>query len=177
MRISLHRVSELTPDQIAAVLALKTDVYPADVLANWPGKSIEWSAAPWCVVCWDDDDKALSYVGIHLREAVANTTAVMIGGIGGVKTHPAARRRGLASKAMGRAIEFFKDHDVDFGLLVCEPELVALYEWLGWRLFDGSLLVVQQSKAVPFTFARAMVYPIRGPTPTTGVIDLHGLPW
>lgn len=101
-----------------------------------------------------------------------------VGGIGGVKTNPASRGRGLATTAIRRALDFFREQgDVDFGLLVCEPGLVPFYERLGWRRFPGDLLVTQRQATVPFTFNLAMTTPVRLQEPLTGTIDLLGPPW
>jgi hypothetical protein len=76
-----------------------------------------------------------------------------VGGIGGVKTHPALRGRGFATTAIQRALDFFQEQgDVDFGLLVCESSLVPFYERLGWGSLPGDLFVTQRQATVPFTF-------------------------
>ena len=100
-----------------------------------------------------------------------------VGGIGGVKTHPAARKRGLATTAIGKAIDLFREQGAHFGLLVCEPGLVPFYERLGWHRFPGELLVTQRQATVPFTFNLPMTTPIRPQEPLTGAIDLLGPPW
>jgi hypothetical protein len=103
---------------------------------------------------------------------------VRVGGIGGVKTHPAFRGQGFATTAIRRGLDFFHGQgDVDFGLLVCEPGLVPFYEPLGWRRFPGDLLVTQRQATVPFTFNLVMTTPIRLREPLTGAIDLLGPPW
>ena len=101
-----------------------------------------------------------------------------IGGVGGVKTHPAARLRGYASLGLNRAVEFFHAQpDLAFALLVCEPHLIDYYGRLGWRTFDGRLLVAQRETTTEFTLNRAMTLGIQRATPTTGTIDLKGPPW
>jgi hypothetical protein len=103
---------------------------------------------------------------------------VRVGGIGGVKTHPASRGRGFATAAIRRALDFFHEQgDVDFGVLVCEPGLVPFYERQGWRRFPGDLLVAQRQATVPFTFNLAMTTPVRLQEPLAGTIDLLGPPW
>jgi predicted GNAT family acetyltransferase len=92
---------------------------------------------------------ALCHVGLVLRDAKWNSRPVRVGGIGGVKTHPAVRGRGFASTAIRLARDFFCNQgNVDFLLLVCEPHLVAFYERFGWRSFPGELLVAQRNRAV-----------------------------
>ena len=120
----------------------------------------------------------MCYVGVLVRDAKWNDRSVRVGGIGGVKTHPAARGRGLASTAIRLALDSFRDRgDVDFVLLVCESHLVAFYERFGWRTFPGTLLVRQRGATVPFTFDRCMTAPLRLAESLSGTIDLLGPPW
>ena len=53
--------------------------------------------------------QALSCAGAVIRTGLCNDTPVKIGGVGGVMTHPHARRLGLASRAIERQIDFFKE--------------------------------------------------------------------
>ena len=178
MRWELRRVADLTAGEQAALRTLALAVYPPDVAAAWPGRAIEWAPHQWGVFGWDAEGAALCYVGVVLRNARWDDRAVRVGGIGGVKTHPASRRRGFATAAIRRALHFFHGQgDIDFGLLVCEPGLVPFYERQGWRRFPGALLVAQRPATVPFTFNLAMTTPVRLQEPLTGAIDLMGPPW
>jgi GNAT superfamily N-acetyltransferase len=178
MRWELRPVAELSAGEQAAVRTLALAVYPPEVSAAWPGRAIEWAAHQWAVVGWDAEGAALCYVGVILRDARWGDRAVRVGGIGGVKTHPASRGWGLATTAIRRAVDFFHGQgDVDFGLLVCEPGLVPFYERQGWRRFPSELLVAQRQATVPFTFNLTMTTPVRLQEPLTGTIDLLGPPW
>jgi GNAT superfamily N-acetyltransferase len=178
MRWELRRVADLTEREQTAIRTLALAVYPPEGSAAWPGRAIEWAAHQWAVVGWDAEGAALCYVGVVLRAARWGDRAVRVGGIGGVKTHPAVRGRGFATAAIRRALDFFHGRgDVDFGLLVCEPGLVPFYERLGWRRFPGELLVAQRRATVPFTFNLAMTTPVRLQEPLAGAIDLRGPPW
>jgi aminoglycoside 2'-N-acetyltransferase I len=178
MRWELHGVADLTAGEQAALRTLALAVYPPEVSAAWPGRTIEWAPHQWCIVGWDAEGAAVCYVGVILRDARWNDRAVRVGGIGGVKTHPASRGRGLATTAIQRALGFFPvQGSVDFGLLVCEPSLVPFYERLGWHRFPGELLVAQRQATVPFTFNLAMTTPVRLRESLPGTIDLMGLPW
>jgi GNAT superfamily N-acetyltransferase len=178
MRWELRRVADLTAGEQTALRTLSLAVYPPEVSAEWPGRAIEWAAHQWAVVGWSAEGAALCYVGVILRDARWGDRAVRVGGIGGVKTHPASRGRGLATTAIRRALEFFHGQgDVDFGLLVCETDLVPFYKRLGWRRFPGDLLVAQRRATVPFTFNLAMTTPVRLQEPLAGTIDLLGPPW
>ena len=92
-------------------------------------------------------------------------------------THPAARRKGYAFAGIKRAIEFFCEEGVAFGLLVCRPHLLGYYGRQGWRQFDGELLVRQQGERTGFVVNRVMTLAVRSAAPLTGTIDLLGPPW
>jgi len=178
MKWEVHRLVDLTPGEQSALRTLSLAVYPPDPASTWPGRAIEWAPPQWSVVGWDAEGFALCHVGAILREARWNERAVKVGGIGGVKTHPATRGRGFATTAIQRALNFFHEQgDVDFCLLVCEPGLVPFYERLCWRGFPGDLLVTQRQATVPFTFNLPMTTPIRLRESLGGTIDLLGPPW
>jgi hypothetical protein len=93
-------------------------------------------------------------------------------------THPAARRRGYAERALLRAIEFFRENpQVAFGLLVCEEALIPYYTRLSWQEFRGKLMVRQHGEPSVFKFNRVMTMGIALEAPLTGTIDLCGPPW
>jgi len=178
MKLELRPVADLSAGEQAAVRKLALAVYPPEVSAAWPGRAIEWAAHQWAIIGWDAKGNALCYVGVVLRDARWGDRPVRVGGIGGVKTHPASRRRGFAGTAVRRALDFFGEQgDVDFGLLVCEPGLVPFYERLGWRRFPGDLLVTQRQATVSFTFNLPMTTLVRLREPLAGAIDLLGPPW
>ncbi len=174
--VTLDRVADFTDAERAAVRALTESVYPPEEYADWPGLHIEWSTPEWCVRV-RDGEALLSYVGVYLREAECGGQPVLIGGIGGVKTHPAARGRGLAAKAIRRAVAFFAEQGVGVGLLVCAPHLIAYYARLGWREFAGRLIVRQRGERADFTLNRVMTLPVGEEAPAEGAIDLCGPPW
>ncbi len=178
MRWEVRKVADLAAAEQSALRTLSLAVYPPATASAWPGRAIEWAAPQWSVVGWEADGVALCHVGVVLREARWNQRAVKVGGIGGVRTHPASRRRGFAGTAIQRALDFLHEQgDVDFGLLVCEPALISFYERLGWRRFLGDLLVTQRQATVPFTFNLPMTTPLRLRESLVGTIDLLGLPW
>lgn len=177
MRIEITRAADLTPADRDALRALAAAVYPPAVAAP-PGPRIVWAPAEWGVHIWDDAGVLVSYVGLLSRAARVDGLPAVIGGIGGVKTHPAARGEGYASAGLREAVRFFTDPlRVAFALLVCLPPLVPYYARHGWRQFHGTLLVEQPGGTVPFTANLPMVLPILAPAPTSGTIDLCGEPW
>jgi aminoglycoside 2'-N-acetyltransferase I len=177
MRWELRQVAELTSEEQEALRTLSLAVYPPASSVTWPGRAIEWAAHQSSVIGWLEG-VALCYVGITLRDARWNDCAVRVGGIGGVKTHPASRGRRFATTAIQQALDFFREQgDVDFGLLVCEPDLVPFYEHLGWCKYPGELFVTQRQTMVSFTFNLPMTTPLRLQETLGGKIDLMGPPW
>lgn len=177
MPIKLHKAADQTTDETAALKELSAAVYPPEIVADWPGRSIEWATAQWRIIYWDEDGQALCHVGIVLRTCLINERPVEIGGIGGVMTHPNARRQGIASKAINQAIEFFSEQCVDFGLLVCDTKLNRFYERLHWRCYADELIVTQHGKRCTFTFNLPMIHSVCTDGPKCGAIDLQGPPW
>jgi aminoglycoside 2'-N-acetyltransferase I len=178
LRWVVHRVADLTASEQAALESLSLAVFPPEIARTLPGRAFEWAEPEWSIIGWDADSRAVCHAGILCREVRWNERPVKVGGIGDVRTHPAARRRGLASTAMKRAVDFLRGQpDVDFGLLVCEADLVPFYEHLGWQRFAGDLFVTQRKIRVPFTFNLPMTIPIRLEESLGGIIDLLGPPW
>jgi GNAT superfamily N-acetyltransferase len=177
MSIVIRRVDEVSSAERTSIDALRRSVYSPEDVANWAGRHLEWSDPHWRVITWDPNQQAVSYLGALVREAEAGGRGVRIGGIGGVMTHPAHRRQGLARAAIGRAIELFAENSVDFALLVCTPELIPLYERLGWQVHRGTLQVRQHGRSEAFTFNVPLTKSVLAERPDGGVIDLLGPPW
>lgn len=176
--VSIGPVSRWTDEQTTQLRVLTEAVYPPDEAGAWPGRDLEWARADMGVRVVDASGWLVSYVGVLTREGTHDSRDVVIGGIGGVKTHPDKRGMGLAALGMERATEWLtEDAKVDFGLLVCQEELLGYYENMGWRHFHGTLLTRQHGETVEFTFNQVMTRDIVGEGPTEGTIDLLGPPW
>lgn len=178
MDVAVRSIAGLTDDERADLAALSRAVYPPEVAATWPGRHLEWAAPESGVFIRTAAGELVCFVGMVVRSALHDSRPVRVGGIGGVKTHAAARRQGLAAQAIHRALQSFREQsDIAFGLLVCEPALLSYYGRLAWQEFAGRLLVTQHGLLAEFTFDRVMVCPVREAAPTAGVIDLLGPPW
>ena len=151
-------------------------VYPPEVMATIVWRDVTWAHAAWWVLVYRED-RLVASAGLHLREARHDGARVRIGGIGGVMTHPAERRRGFATAALQRAHDVFAEQGAQFSLLFCEPKNIAFYTHLGWRVFPGDVIVEQPTGRAPFSIMTAMVQAVGKPAPLAGTIDLCGLPW
>lgn len=176
MQIEIQARAKLTVDQERALDTLSRAVYPPSVTVD-SAHTVQWAATQWAVLIWDEAN-LVSHAGVLTREGKYNDMTVLLGGIGGVKTHPQARRRGYAGVGLVKAGEFLRDEcGVDFSLLVCREELLNYYERFGWQHFRGDVIVTQSSGRVPFTFNEPMVLSGSQTAPNNGVLDLCGMPW
>ena len=152
-------------------------VYPPEVIATLPSRSFSWASPQWSIFLWDQDE-LVSRVGLLVREINSEGTTKRIGGIGGVMTHPARQRQGLASLGMREASKRFDtDLSVSYALLFCRPSLVEFYKRLMWKPFQGKVFVEQPGGKIEFTINGAMVLDVKEQAPLNGELDLNGLPW
>ena len=178
LALTVDRFADLTEADHEGIRLLSLAVYPPEQSTDWPGRDLEWSAPEWCVRVRGGDGALASYVGVFVRDAECDGRPVRVGGVGNVKTHPAARGRGLAGLSIRRAVEFFRNRPgVEFALLVCGSSLLGYYARLGWREFGGRLLVRQRGAPAEFTLDRVMTHAVRSEGPAAGTIDLCGPPW
>ncbi len=152
-------------------------VWPPHVREKLSWGHIVFAHADLRVLVQAESDGVVCHVGIYRREITWNGRKFRAGGIGGVVTRAAARRRGYASIALNAAIQTLKDEGAtDFGLLFCEPHNAPFYMARGWKPFDGEVWCEQPQGRVRFEAIAPYVYHIKR-APPTGVIDLCGLPW
>ena len=177
-RVELEQLSDLTPHGHAAVKGLSTAVYPPEIRAHLSAQRIAWARCDWGALVWHPREGLVAFAGALLRNGLHDGTAVGIGGIGSVKSHPEARGRGHASAAVTRVVRFLEDKsEVDFTLLFCRPEIAPFYARLGWKSFAGQVLVEQPQGKGPLTGFATMVRTGTRPAPARGLIDVCGRPW
>jgi len=152
-------------------------IWPPEVVATLPWRDVVWASPDQRVLAFNAAGEIIGHVAIVVREATLDGRAVKIGGLGGVATRNDSRRRGVARAAMSTAVQQIQNvHEVDFGLLFCEPRHAALYEKLGWRSFQGDVFVQQAQGRVRFEVTGPYVFDLKM-MPRSGLLDLCGLPW
>lgn len=177
MNIEFVATNEFSDAQKKGLDQLRAAVYPPEVIATLPGRLFTWASPQWSVLFWEEKD-LVSRVGLLTRETISNGESKMIGGVGGVMTHPAKQGKGYASQAMCEASELLAEElQVAFALLFCRPHLVEFYKRLMWKPFEGQVFVEQPKGKIEFSANGAMVLDVRERAPLHGVLDLHGLPW
>jgi len=137
-------------------------------------------------LCWSNSEwfllgkfagRVVSIVGILYREIRVGDGVVIVGGVGGVATHPEFQRRGFAGMLMQRAGALMGDEGkVSFGLLNCAPERMRFYGSFGWQPLQASMFFYCHGERRLYN-GPVMILPISGEPWPDGEVDLMGGPW
>jgi len=177
MKIEFLASEQLSEVQKENLRQLRTAVYPAAMLATTINKQFLMASLRWSVLVWDESE-LVSRVGLLTREIISNGETKMIGGIGGVLTHPDSQNKGHATEAMREVARILNEEwKVSFGLLFCASRVVEFYKRLGWKSFRGNIYVKHRKEKVEFTGNHSMVLDVREQAPEEGTLDLKGYPW
>ncbi|NLE45797.1 MAG: GNAT family N-acetyltransferase [Chloroflexi bacterium] len=137
---------------------------------------IEWAGGDWSILVHVNGE-LVSHVNIVDRVVRVGGRDVRLGGIGNVATLETWQGRGLASIGMRTAQAFMCDElGVDFGLLLCEEDLIPFYRRLGWQVVSEPAVVDQPGGKVTLHHI-VMVISCQQSEWPSGAIDLCGLPW
>ena len=111
------------------------------------------------------------------RTASVGGQLVRLGGIGGMSTLIAWRKRDLAKAALKTAVKTLHDPTaVDFGLLACSKAMIPYYAKFGWKLIGRPMWIDQPKGRRQFTDP-IMILPVCKNKWPDGEIDLCGRPW
>ncbi len=124
-----------------------------------------------CFVAWAGGGRIVSNVYVTETDIRIGGEMLRVGLVDTVMTHPAHRRRGLATRVLTRAIEHMRDRALDAGMLYTQAGSLpyTFYRKLGYEPYA----VVRYYK-LPFDFrerrplVRALGVPIRESTPDDG---------
>jgi GNAT superfamily N-acetyltransferase len=93
--------------------------------------------ATWAVLVWDDD-LLVTMAAVTERDVLVGELRTHVACIRGMRTRPDHRRRGFASSAMNRAMQFvWKELRPEMALLLSSEMAVPFYEGLGCRILPG----------------------------------------
>lgn len=178
MRLDIIATEQLSDEQSLELRALSEAVYPPKPQVDESASAKKWEQPQWRIMIRDDDQQLVSHIGVLSRTCLCDSKEILIGGIGGVETHPSKRRRGYAGVGLRRAIEFMQsDLRVDMALLFCGPKMLIYYGRFGFINFVGDTYVRQDSEQILVPRSEVMVRPALKPLPQCAVLDLCGLPW
>ena len=178
MHLDIIAAAQLSDEETKALQALSAAVYPPRPDAETAASQQKWALPQWSIMIRDVDHQLVSHVGVLTRLGLGDDKEILIGGIGGVETHPSQRGKGYAGAGVRRAIEFLHQQmEVDMTLLFCSPRMRSYYQRFGFRSFAGDTLVRQDGAKILIPRNEVMVIPAMKPLPRCAVLDLCGLPW
>ena len=178
MRLEIIATARLSAEDAGALRALNAAVYPPTPRADKATSRQEWAAPQWSVMIRDAQRQLVSHVGVLTRLGLCDGKELLIGGIGGVQTHPAQRRKGFAGAGIVRAIEFLQEElAVEMLLLFCGPSMLRYYQRFGFCSFAGDTFVRREGAQILFPRSEVMVKPALKAVPGCAQLDLCGLPW
>ncbi len=175
--ISIKHTSQISIDENAQIGLVDRMAY-ASLPPEEPGEGppIEWSGGD-TIIYGALDGTIVSQVWVLAREICVNGQPLLVGGIGGVATHPDFQRRGFAEACMRRAEAYMRDVlKVPFGLLVCSEIREKYYQKLGWQTAISPMLFDCSGEKRRWEEV-TMVLPLSGDSWPAGTIDLCGKPW
>jgi predicted GNAT family N-acyltransferase len=168
--IQIQPTKSITFDVLESIHALLRETF-VEV-----GDITHWSDVDWHIIVRIGEE-LVSHVEIVERDARVGRDQIKLAGIGGVLTLPEWRGLGLAQAGMQKTQEFMcEELAVDFGLLMCDREMVPYYSRLGWVEVDGPLIYDQPQGKVYFDDA-VMIFSCKGRAWPDGIIDICGYPW
>jgi hypothetical protein len=169
--MTVRVVQDLTDEERAQLFGWSTDAFGVERLG------LQWRRKDWHVVV-ESDGRPVSHAGFILRQSVTvDRERLLVGGVGGVVTVPAARGRGFASAGL-REVEgcIGEDREVAFAMLFCLEPLTEFYTRRGWLGVSGPVLIGQDKGACESPLP-AMVRPLGQQDWPEGKVAVEGPPW
>lgn len=143
-------------------------------------ENIIWSESEWAA-CGFIGESLVTFFAMLNRQVLAGDAPVWIAGVGGVSTHPDWQRRGYARQLLQAAVPVMRDAiGAEFGLLICEGQVVPVYAGCGWQVVGSSFKFSQPGMKKDERRELqtcVMALPLTGRAWPPGEIDFCGLPW
>ena len=170
MAEEIRQVAALSDEERARLFGWGDDIFGA------AGLGLIWHQKDSHFIL-DLDGESVSHVGVLKHEVSVGGHLVLVGGVGGVVTVPAAQGRGYAGRLMRHTARFFEEEwKVEAGLLFCLSRMVPYYEALGWKIVEDTVLVEQPTGRIAPPL-RAMTLSFGGRAWPAGEVELRSLPW
>ena len=135
-----------------------------------------WTPAEWYAEA-RVEGRLAGALEIVTREVMVGAESARVAGIGGVKTKPEFRLRGVASAMLSAAAQLMHDRlGVEFGLLICRRQVAPVYEKAGWIHVSGPTTFSQPGGTATYP-NDTMVLQLGTREWPEGPIDLCGNPW
>lgn len=180
----LIRQADLCPHDEARIRTLLVAAFPQH--AALFGRQSYWGSVPdWRLVLEGEDDALVAHTGFGMRDIVvgdARAARFRIAGVGAVCTAPGWQRRGLGRRLFDALRDFLAaEASIDFAFLECREAIVPFYQAAGFSRFDQPVWCLDPDRgAWSESLGPKMLMPIArslAAWPSSGRIDLRGMPW
>jgi aminoglycoside 2'-N-acetyltransferase I len=140
-------------------------------------ENIEWEW-PFYHYLGKIDGVIVSNVGIVRKEITVKGRTIVVGGVGGVVTHPDWRRMGFARLLMDKAEEYLRRNssEYEYGMLFCDKKMVPYYGKGGWVQIEN-LVYITWKKERKISDEICMVLQLSEKEWPPGEVDTQGPPW
>jgi len=169
LEILIKPVDELTPEEKSRTAEIDRLCFEGQDMG------IEWSPTDW-IVMGLLDGVIVSQIFLLTREVDVAGQKILVGGLGGVATHPEYRRRGCAGLLLQASERFFRSLSLPFGILVCAEEKKDYYAGFGWVEIANKTIFQNRGKDQVMEGVM-MVLPLTDQPWPQGVLNLNGKPW
>ena len=167
---TIRLVSSLSDEELQTLQGWGSDIYGGDYL------HLTWREKTWHFLCYEGT-QLVGKASVLKHEVVVGGRAVIVGGVGGVVTVPAAQHRGHATALLRHLVGFLKNElAVPFGLGICFERLVPFYERLGWRRVSDKVYIHQASGRMECPMTTVTLACDDEPWPE-GFVDIGSEPW
>lgn len=137
MPIRIKETNQITDEQYQRLFGWDKDPF------NLTFKYLKWRKKEYSILVYNNED-LMSHVGLLKHSIKLPDETLIIGGVGSVITIPEAQGKGYATAGMKYAAKYIKEiYKADFGILVCNKELVPFYKKLRWKLLPSPIFFDQ----------------------------------
>lgn len=169
MNKEITQVDSLTDAERSRLFDWGEDIFGVKASAlSWRHKDVHFLLSV--------DGEIVSHVGVLKHEVSVAGKPILVGGVGGVVTIPAAQKRGYARELMSHTAKFFKQWGVEAGLLFCLERRVPYYGSQGWQLVHSPVEIQQRDGNIDSPLA-VMVLPLTRASWPEGRVELLSFPW
>ncbi len=179
VRMTVQAVGEFDAGRRRALETLSRAAFPPGEQETEIPARFTWAKAEWGALIESAEGDLVSYAAIACRKVELDGRFLVLAGLGGVKTHPDWRRRGLAARAVAGIMNHARRQtDASFAMLFCRPDRMTFYAVLGWSAFEGKIDMRQPGGVDAYLEAfRGMTAPLGDAAPVAGHLDICGLPF
>jgi GNAT superfamily N-acetyltransferase len=141
---------------------------------------IWWHSKPaYRVIAHTHRNDIVAHAGLLLKPIAVGCAKVPvnIAGIQSFSVMPGWRGNGVSDHIMERTLKIAREHEVEFGMLFCNPPLEKVYHRMGWQAVCSDVVMLDEQNNKVVRDGITMIYPFKDTTFPSGLIDLLGRDW